>query len=686
MIDRKSLIQKHNPHLEYIDLTSPFTIGNGNLAFTADVTGLQSLYDEYNSAFMPLTCMHKDAWHIEKDVDGKTYMLSDVDMTVYESPKGPVSYGVEKKTGNEHIYDWVRQNPHRFNLMKIALEYDNKPLSASDINDIKQELDIYTGCLSSSFTLQEHSIKVLSICSGKSDCLSFKIAITGQNPEKFRIKIAFPYPSPQTNGGEFDSEKPHKTELIKDNDRYLFNRIIDEIKFEIRYSSELQNDIKEISPNNFGISSDSGNYQFSLFINFDKKDVPREEMSFAACRESSEAFWKEYWEKGGIISFEGSEDKRAFELERREILSMYLLRINSCLDMPPQETGLTVNSWYGKSHLEMHLWHEAWLPLWGRSELLLPSLSWYKKILDNAKANAKRNNYKGARWPKMVGPEGIDCPSKISMLLVWQQPHILFMLNLIISTLDKTSGRKLLEEYREVIYETAEFMADFPVYNKKKDRYELCAPLIPAQERHKPMDTLNPVYEVAYWKYGLRLAIAFFKELGNEIPENWVNVYDKMARPVTIKGLYPAHEKCPNTFKKFAEDHPSMVAALGLLDGCDIDKPSMLKTIEKIYKTWDFSSLWGWDFAMLAMTLTRLNKPEDAIDILLKDTAKNTYSVNGHNYQKGRKDLPLYLPGNGSLLLALALMVSGFGSNPSKYIGFPKEFKITVEGIYPFPD
>ena len=34
--------------------------------------------------------------------------------------------------------------------------------------------------------------------------------------------------------------------------------------------------------------------------------------------------------------------------------------------------------------------------------------------------------YRGARWPKMVGPEGRDSPSGVGPLLIWQQPHPIF--------------------------------------------------------------------------------------------------------------------------------------------------------------------------------------------------------------------------------------------------------------------
>ena len=63
-------------------------------------------------------------------------------------------------------------------------------------------------------------------------------------------------------------------------------------------------------------------------------------------------------------------DDRARELERRVVLSQYLTRVNSAGSTPPQETGYTLNSWYGKHHHEMRWWHQAHFALWQRSHLL----------------------------------------------------------------------------------------------------------------------------------------------------------------------------------------------------------------------------------------------------------------------------------------------------------------------------
>ena len=113
----------------------------------------------------------------------------------------------------------------------------------------------------------------------------------------------------------------------------------------------------------------------------------------------------------------------------------------------------------------------------------------------------------------------------------------------------------------------------------------------------------------------------------------------------------------------------------------------MRATLDKVLECWDFTTMWGWDFAMMAMTDVRLGDPGAAVDILLKDTPKNSYVASGNNYQRMRTDLPLYLPGNGSLLLAAAMMAAGYEGCQEELPGFPKDgnWNVTFENISPFP-
>ena len=370
------------------------------------------------------------------------------------------------------------------------------------------------------------------------------------------------------------------------------------------------------------------------------------------------------------------------ELERRMVLSLYLLTVNSSGHMPPAETGLTCNSWYGKAHLEMHFWHMAWAPLWGHSELLLRCLPWYHAHLPEARDNAARNGYRGARWPKMVADDALDSPSTIAVLLVWQQPHIIVMLELLRRAMREESPAAVPDFLRAqwpLIRETADFMADYAVRDEE-GVYHLEPPVIPVQERYAPQDTRDPSFEVAYWRFGLELGIAWAEEMGLTPDERWLDVCRNMACPPMHGGLYTAHANRPDTFDTMAEDHPSMLQCLGVLPGEDLDPAAMARTLDTVLDKWDFGALWGWDFAVMAMTALRLGNPRLALETLMCVTNKNTYVASGNNRQISRKDLPLYLPGNGSLLLAAALMAAG------DCPGFRAEdgWQAAAEGLHPY--
>ena len=81
----------------------------------------------------------------------------------------------------------------------------------------------------------------------------------------------------------------------------------------------------------------------------------------------------------------------------------------------------------------------------------------------------------------------------------------------------------------------------------------------------------------------------------------------------------------------------------------------------------------GWDYGMVAMTAARLGQPETALKALLIDTQKNTYLKNGHNFQTSDR-LRLYLPGNGALLSAIAMMCAGWDGCENPFNpGFPQD-------------
>jgi len=110
----------------------------------------------------------------------------------------------------------------------------------------------------------------------------------------------------------------------------------------------------------------------------------------------------------------------------------------------------------------------------------------------------------------------------------------------------------------------------------------------------------------------------------------------------------------------------------------------MRRTQEKIKCSWNWESIWGWDIPLAAMNATFLDEPEEAVNFLMMDSPKNTYLLNGHNYQA--TDLPVYLPGNGGLLSAIALMCTYNNGNGGN--GFPQngQWEVRYENIVPWID
>src|SRR5207237_1095585 len=154
------------------------------------------------------------------------------------------------------------------------------------------------------------------------------------------------------------------------------------------------------------------------------------------------------------------------------------------------------------------------------------------------------------------------------------------------------------------------------------------------------------------------------KRLGMKRLSKWDFLLRRLSLLPVREGVYLAHENCPQTYTERNRDHPSMLAALGFLPGDGVSFETMRRTLHKTLQVWNWDETWGWDYPLTALTAARLGERKIAIDALLMTTGKNRYLANGHNYQ--RPNLPCYLPGNGGLLYAIAMMAGGWKGAPNK--------------------
>ncbi len=687
-IDRHALVSRHNVVNTGIDSLESLTVGNGNFAFTADVSGLQSFPDYYENG-VSLGTESNWGWHSFPNAGD--YTLQDAARTFAACDGREVPYAPQHKEGRAgEATNWLRSNPHRLHLGLIGLVFtksDGTEAGIQDLKNIRQELDLWTGKLESRYEVEGQPVTVELYCHQDQDVIAVRVESPLIEAGRLKVRFRFPYGKDchVCPGYDWDHPEKHETLLSQPFDySAMIQRTLDSTHYlvGIKWSEGVLNRTKD---HVFEFVPGSDQKELELSVLFNAKQINFEFPVFEETQKNNEQQWPAFWQSGGAVDFSACTDPRAFELERRVILSEYLTKVQCSGNLPPQETGLTFNSWYGKFHLEMHWWHGVHFPLWGRPDLLENSLKWYPGIMENARKTAEWQGYEGVRWPKMTDPQGRESPSSVGVFLAWQQPHPIYFAELMYR---QNPDEATLELYKDVVFETANFMASYAC--KGKDgKYHLAAPLIPAQEIFPAEQTQDPPFELVYWHYALRTAQEWRKRLGLEPDAGWQEVIDNLTPLAVRDGLYLPDANCPDAYVNddFRRDHPVVTGAYGMLPATSMVDPAiMANTFNEIMRKWNWQTTWGWDYPMLAMTAARLGQPEKALDALFMDVQKNTYLKNGHNYQDQR--LRIYLPGNGGLLTAVAMMAAGWDNGPDRpNPGFPDDgtWNVRWEGLKRMP-
>ncbi|MBK9933488.1 MAG: hypothetical protein IPP61_10650 [Cytophagaceae bacterium] len=681
-INRKTVFDRHKITLSEVDTLSSLSIGNGRFAMTMDVTGLQS-FPEYYKKGIPLGTLSEWGWH--SFPSSKNFTIEET-LQPLNSHGRTVPYARQWPPGTpqNEAANYIRQNPHRVHLASLGWEIElanGKTFSIADLMNINQSLDMYSGEILSEFWIEGKKVAVRSIFDQKKDILTVKINSRLIVEGKIKIKIRFPYPTDkfEDEAALFDKEEYKRLKL-----KYLnlntaqIERNLDDLQYFVKINSENQQISQSPLPDGFLFTPETNSEEWRFTVSFSKENNTKN-IDYKSVKNKSKKINDHFWKKGGIIDFSETNDPKAFELERRMVTSLYLTKINCQGNSFPQETGLTYNSWYGKPHMEMAWWHGVHFAQWGRPEILEKQMNWYFRVEKIAEKIAKRQGFGGLRWQKMTDNDGQETASSVGSYLIWQQPHYIYFAEQIIKEKNK---KAILEKYYPLIEKTADFMADFAFFDPNLKRYILGPGVIAAQERFDPKVTFNPTYELAYWRWGLETAQKWRNIMGFPDNEKWQMVLDNLS-PLPIENdIYLGAESAKDSYTNpyLMTDHPSVLGAFGMLPATkDINPGVMENTLNLIWEKWHWDDTWGWDFPMTAMTATRLNMPEKAIEAILMPIRTNTYLKNGHNYQDSR--LRLYLPGNGGFLSALALMAEGSFDQPFKNLGFPKDWKVKSESL-----
>jgi hypothetical protein len=229
-------------------------------------------------------------------------------------------------------------------------------------------------------------------------------------------------------------------------------------------------------------------------------------------------------------------------------------------------------------------------------------------------------------------------------------------------------------------------MASFVALDPATGRYVLGPPMQTVSENTDARTTRNAAFELTYWRFGLGVAQRWRERLGLPRRRDFDDVLERLAPLPQADGLYLFQDGTTDTYTKWNWEHPAVIGIRGVLPGDGVDPAVHRRSVERVMQVWQWPRCWGWDFPMTAMAAARAGRPDLAVDALLLTSPKNTYTVAGHNYQQ--PNLALYLPGNGGLLAAVAMMAAGWDDAPAGAAapGFPADgWRVRHEGLRPMP-
>ena len=704
-IDRHAVVNRNNPIINEFNPNASLTVGNGHFATTVDVTGLQS-YPGVYMVGIPLTAMSDWGWHSFKNT--KQLLPSESEKAFDYGHGHEEIYAIEYKKPEDGRHkeatEYFRVNPHRLNLGTIGLNLkDSKgeKIWVDKLTDIHQELKLFDGEIASSFKADGEAVEVTTGVHPNKDVLYTRIKSNLLKKQRATIDIRFAYPTGKHADEARDNSKPdmHQSKIISQTEHSaLIERTLDATTYYVLLQWEGKANIAQIERHYFALSTTSNVLSFSATYSEKKPETTK--FRYAQYHKQTQSYWNRWWSEGAIVDFSACTDPRAKELERRVVLSQYLTQINCANNMPPQESGLTYNTWFGRPHLEMTWWHAVDFALWNRPEVIAQMLKWYNQTAyPIARKIAERQGFKGVRWMKMTDPWGGEAPSNTGSFLIWQQPHYIYLAEEMYRA-NPTS--ETLKEYGEQVEATAEFMADFATYDAKSDRYILKGATAMQECMTKDI-SYNQPFELAYWQYGLRVAQKWRERQGKTRNAKWDDIIKKISPLPEVNGIYTAgipigedtaleafdpFDATSGSVQTFADkcrnDHPAVLGACGLLPYTSLyNKEKMKKTLDWVMQNWNWATTWGWDYGMIAMTAARLGDTETALNALMIEKRKNTYLLNGHNFQTPDR-LRIYLPGNGALLTAVAMMCAGWdGCEETMNPGFPKngQWNVRWEGL-----
>ena len=185
--------------------------------------------------------------------------------------------------------------------------------------------------------------------------------------------------------------------------------------------------------------------------------------------------------------------------------------------------------------------------------------------------NGPARKMQGREMVKMPAPDGVESPSGVGRVLVWQQPHPVYLAEIVYRA---HKNRATLDRDQEIVFRTAAYMATFLAYDLQRRQFSLARALPPPMKGTPNTPTISiPAWNSAtgagHWKPPKREA--------SGLAWNASRMGESFERPPTPpirNGIYVAVELPEETGPAW------MARGLWGLPGNGIDRDAMRRTLE----------------------------------------------------------------------------------------------------------
>jgi hypothetical protein len=662
--ERLAAVARFNPVRNHTNHDTPLQVGNGNFAFGVDITGLQTL-----RAFNTLSAWE---WRPSKGrrrtearaLTRRKQLMHVIDVLdcAWLHTKGWLL-----RSGKITAAPKKPSDDRQINLARIGLMWDGREIEAWEVNRPTQSLNMTSGYINSKFFLYDLSVEVETVASPVFDALSIAVHSDAFNRGHLALFVDFPNTGPDTYDpyvGNWRSAAGHHTTPKQWGNRAEIRHDVDDLSYYANLYWSVEN-----SFSNFTRQSNRHRYvvsaqdttTLSLSVRFSQASGVMVE-GFEDVKSQSRYFWNQYWNTGAFIDCGRTADPRAHELQRRVILSQYLTAVNCAGTNPPLEPGLISNGSRSASPIEMIWWHMAHWQRWSKWDRIgsvIPLV--YERLLGSSINRARANGLEGAMWGGDVGPGQTKSP-------IWQQAHPFYFAE---QEYLAFPTRRTLERWHRILEESANFMVSFTTWNNETKVYDLAPTPLIFRDGSQPPETKNPTLELAYWRFGLRVAMKWYERQRLRVPERLRHTFDHLAPYAVDHDRYVSRAGSPGAA------NPAVAGAFGMLPPDErLNVTRFRSAVADVHRAWNASAAVGWEPPLLAMAAARTGDADRAVDLLLGGLRFDDAGL-----PLGGSRATPRLSASGGLLMAVAMLAGGWSEMPGKH--WPRGWTCAAEGFAP---